>query len=139
MLGLLFRFGWENIPNKKMRRSGSIRAKKRRNRTACTICFPLGMRLTVDSPLGCSKSVEFSHWISNAFSPGQSELEDVNPDTNSSLVSKSMFVVCTSLLQRNNSQDVSVSFSFIQYIEDFKSLSSPQQIRDEKKMEKGKA
>jgi hypothetical protein len=81
MLGLLFRFGWENIPNKKMRRSGSIRAKKRRNRTACTICFPLGMRLTVDSPLGCSKSVEFSHWISNAFSPGQSELEDVNPDT----------------------------------------------------------
>jgi hypothetical protein len=80
MLGLLFRFGWENIPNKKMRRSGSIRAKKRRNRTACTICFPLGMRLTVDSPLGCSKSVEFSHWISNAFSPGQSELEDVNPD-----------------------------------------------------------
>jgi hypothetical protein len=26
---------------------------------ACTICFPLGMKLAVDSPVGCSKSVEF--------------------------------------------------------------------------------
>jgi hypothetical protein len=26
---------------------------------ACTICFPLGMRFTVDSPMCCSESVEF--------------------------------------------------------------------------------